>query len=140
MFRGKGAQTKRLRSYLQKRERTAAGRRRALDSASFPALFRKQAVVFTDTADFTLRTARDGILHFLMVFNRLAEKAEPALAKHGGRLVKIEGDSLLVCFPDVEAACQGVDAIEIALLAELDRFTQGAMQSDDITFLLIQHA
>jgi len=36
-------------------------------------------------------------------------------------------------------APQGVEAIETALLAELDRFTQGAMQSDDITFLLIQH-
>lgn len=37
-------------------------------------------------------------------------------------------------------APQGVEAIETALLAELDRFTQGAMQSDDITFVLIQHA
>lgn len=37
-------------------------------------------------------------------------------------------------------APQGVAAIEKALLAELDQFTQGAMQSDDITFLLIQHA
>jgi adenylate cyclase len=120
MFRGKGAQTARLRSYLKKRERTAAGRRPALDSASFPTLFRKQAVVFTDTADFTLRTARDGILHFLMVFNRLAEKAEPVLKKHRGRLVKIEGDSLLACFPDVEAACRGVDGIE-GLLRQLNR-------------------
>ena len=37
-------------------------------------------------------------------------------------------------------APQGVEVLEKALLAELDRFTQGAMQSDDITFLLIQHA
>ncbi len=120
MFRGKGAHTRRLRSYLEKRERTAAGRRPALDSASLPALFRKQAVVFTDTADFTFRTARYGILHFLMVFNRFAEKAEPLLKKHRGRLVKIEGDSLLICFPDVEAACRGVDAVDL-LLRQLNR-------------------
>jgi phosphoserine phosphatase RsbU/P len=37
-------------------------------------------------------------------------------------------------------APQGVEAIEKALLTELDQFTQGAMQSDDITFMLIQHA
>jgi hypothetical protein len=33
-----------------------------MDCRSFPDLFRKRAVVFTDTADFTVRTARDGIL------------------------------------------------------------------------------
>ena len=36
-------------------------------------------------------------------------------------------------------APQGVEVLEKALLAELDRFTQGSMQSDDITFLLIEH-
>jgi len=36
-------------------------------------------------------------------------------------------------------AADGVEAMESALLRELDGFTQGAMQSDDITFLLIQH-
>ena len=34
---------------------------------------------------------------------------------------------------------RGADALEAALLTALDRFTQGAAQTDDITFVLIQN-
>jgi len=81
MFRGKGARTPRLLAYLQKRERTSPGRRGVRDCSTCPSLFHRHAVVYTDTADFTLRTARDGILHFLMVFNRLVVQAEPMLRR-----------------------------------------------------------
>lgn len=77
-------------------------------------------MVYTDTADFTVRTARDGILHFLMVFNRLTERARPLLRRHGGQLVKVEADSLLIRFPDPDAACRGVEALE-GLLVRLNR-------------------
>ena len=36
-------------------------------------------------------------------------------------------------------ARQGATAVESSLLAALDQFTQGASQTDDITFLLIEH-
>jgi serine phosphatase RsbU (regulator of sigma subunit) len=36
-------------------------------------------------------------------------------------------------------ARQGAEALESKLLTELDQFTQGAAQTDDITFLLIEH-
>lgn len=36
-------------------------------------------------------------------------------------------------------AREGVDALETALLDALDRFTQGAQQTDDITFVLIEN-
>ena len=36
-------------------------------------------------------------------------------------------------------ARQGAAAVESSLLCELDRFTQGASQTDDITFLLIEN-
>jgi serine phosphatase RsbU (regulator of sigma subunit)/pSer/pThr/pTyr-binding forkhead associated (FHA) protein len=36
-------------------------------------------------------------------------------------------------------APKGVEAMEKTLLTELDRFTQGAMQNDDITFLLVEN-
>jgi adenylate cyclase len=78
-------------------------------------LLRRRAVVFTDTADFTIRTDRDGILHFLMVFERAVAEARPAIARAGGEVVKVEGDSLLVRFADVDAACRGVAAIEACL-------------------------
>jgi adenylate cyclase len=68
-------------------------------------------VVFTDTADFTLRTARDGVLHFLMIFQRVVDATPAVLRPHGGRVVKVDGDSLLLDFPDVTAACRGTAAL-----------------------------
>jgi class 3 adenylate cyclase len=72
-------------------------------------------VVFTDTADFTVRTLRDGILHFLMSFESVAAAVRPVVHASGGEVVKIEGDSLLLGFDDAVAACKGVFAIEAAV-------------------------
>jgi len=91
-----------------------------MDCRSFPELFRKRAIVFTDTADFTIRTARDGILHFLMVFERFMAAAEKVVAKGGGDIVKVEADSLLLRYDDVQSACAGVEALE-SLLRRMGR-------------------
>jgi adenylate cyclase len=117
MFRGSGPLTRRLRSYLRRRTKARPERRPELDCKSFPGLFRKRAVVFTDTADFTLRTARDGILHFLMVFDAVTVLARKIVAKTGGEVVKVEGDSLLLRYDDVADACRGVLEMDAALEA-----------------------
>ena len=75
----------------------------------------RRAIVFTDSADFTVRTARDGILHFLMLFERLLPAALRAVAQAGGEIVKLEADSFLLRFDDVGSACLGVLAMEAAL-------------------------
>jgi adenylate cyclase len=105
LFRHRGKRTRRLVSFLRRRAAADPARRPEMDCRSFPALFRKRAIVFTDTADFTIRTLRDGILHFLMVFVRGA----------GGEIVKVEGDSVLMRYDEVSAACAGVDALEALL-------------------------
>jgi class 3 adenylate cyclase len=87
-------------------------------------------VVFTDTADFTVRTVQDGILHFLMLFERLVGVAAPKLAQAGGEIVKVEGDSLLLRFDDVRAACRGVDAVE----ACLRRVNRGKPRDERLAF------
>ncbi|MCM2255556.1 MAG: hypothetical protein NDJ94_07780 [Vicinamibacteria bacterium] len=99
----------------QRQTATPAGRARLDRDAQ--ALFAPRAVVFTDTSDFTHRVERDGVLHFLMLFQAAGEACEQAAAGHGGRCVKWEADSLLLVFPDVPAACAGVRAIEHALRA-----------------------
>jgi class 3 adenylate cyclase len=129
-FGGRGPRTRRLAGFLARRSRSAPGRRPALDSQAFTTLFRKRAVVFTDTADFTLRTARDGILHFLMLFDRLVAAAGPTLAHVGGEIVKVEGDSLLVRFDDATAACRGVDALEECLR----RLNRGRPTNEQLVF------
>ena len=89
--------------------------RAALDAASLPALTRTCSVVFTDTADFTVRTKRFGILHFLMAFDRAVAALGPAVRAAGGTMVKVEGDSMLLSFADARAACAGVRAFDSAL-------------------------
>lgn len=130
MFRGKGVRTRRLTAYLGRRHAAAPADRPAMDRRAIPRLFHKQAVVFTDTADFTLRTLRDGILHFLMVFDRLVRAAQPEIEKASGVVVKVEGDSLLLGFPDVGAACRGVDTIE----AVLRRLNRGRPENEHLRF------
>jgi len=91
-----------------------------MDCRNFPELFQRRAIVFTDTADFTVRTLRHGILHFLMVFDRVARQAAETVHPAGGEVVKVEADSLLLTFPDVRRACRGVERIQ-ALLTRLNR-------------------
>ena len=120
MFRHDGPRAKRLTAFLRQRERARRDTRPMLDCKNYPRLFCKRAIVFTDTADFTKRTARDGILHFLMVFQRLALAAPKAIAGCGGDVVKVEGDSLMLRFDHVNAACRGVIALD-KLLFRLNR-------------------
>ena len=76
-MRGSGPRTRRLRSILRRRERTTLERRPALDARGLGTLARPLAIVYTDTDDFTHRAARDGILHFLMCFDRALRHCAP---------------------------------------------------------------
>jgi class 3 adenylate cyclase len=125
-----GPNSRRLLAYLRRRARAAGPRRAALDLRHWPALTRREAVVFTDTADFTVRTLRDGILHFLMAFEKVTALAAPAVRAASGRVVKIEGDSLLLTFPNPIAACAGVDALE----ASVGRYNRGVPENERFRF------
>jgi adenylate cyclase len=130
MFRHPGKRTRKLLSYLRRRSRGKAKDRPTMDCKTFPALFRKRAVVFTDTADFTVRTARDGILHFLMVFEDVAREAAKVVRRTKGDLVKVEADSFLIRYDDVNLACRGVAELEEAI----QRFNQGRPENEQVHF------
>jgi class 3 adenylate cyclase len=130
IFRENGARTKRLLEYLRRRAKGKPEKRPEMDCKSFPELFRKRAVVFTDTADFTMRTAKDGILHFLMVFEAVAAEAAKVVRRTGGELVKAEGDSLLIRYDDINVACRGVVELEDAL----QRLNRGRPENERLHF------
>ena len=115
LLRDGGTRTRRLVRFLRERARARASQRAKLDCAVWPELFRRRAVVFTDTADSTLRTARDGPLHCLMLFERLMPEIEKAVGGFGGEIVKFEGDSFLLRFDSADAACRAVLQIDRAL-------------------------
>src|SRR5262245_590444 len=110
-----GPRTRRLSAFLAGRARARPASRERLDRSAQSRYFSRRAIVYTDTADFTARTLRDGILHFLMVFNRASRALMRVVRRAGGRLVKVEADSLMLLFPDASAACRGVLAVEAAL-------------------------
>lgn len=129
-MRGSGPRTRRLRAILKRRERTTPERRPGLDARGLGVLARPLAIVYTDTDDFTHRAARDGILHFLMCFDRALRVVRPGIARNGGRVVKVEADSLMLAFPDVAAACRGVDAMEQGLR----RVNRGRPTNEQLAF------
>ncbi|HET9315939.1 MAG TPA: hypothetical protein VFQ51_10135, partial [Vicinamibacteria bacterium] len=86
--------------------------------------------MFTDCEDFTVRTLRDGILHFLMVFEAAVRGSRAVARRTGGTIVKAEADSLLLMYDDVERACRGVFAIE----AFLDGFNHGRPRDEQARF------
>jgi len=130
LFDSSGSKTRALRAYLRRRARAKSGARKALDRRALQRLSAKRAVVFTDTADFTVRTARDGILHFLMLFERLLPEVLCSVARAGGELLKVEADSFLLRFADPVSACRGIDAIE----ATLRRLNRGRPANERLRF------
>jgi class 3 adenylate cyclase len=130
MLDDSGPRTRRLSAFLARRARGRSDRRTELDRGAQARLFSRRAVVFSDTADFTARTLRDGILHFMMVFDRAVRTLGPVARRAGGRLVKVEADSLMLCFPDADAACRGVLALE----AGLERLNRGRPKNERLRF------
>ena len=129
-FRSLGPRTKRLAAYLERRAHADAGRWPELDRRLAKGLFRRRAIVFTDTANFTTRTFEHGILHFLMLFERFVPEVERGLRAKRGRLVKVEGDSLLLEYAGLPEACRGVEAIE----EKLRRRNRGLPERDQLWF------
>lgn len=129
-FRSLGPRTKKLAAYLERRAHADAERWPDLDRKLAKGLFRRRAIVFTDTANFTTRTFEHGILHFLMLFERFVPVVERGLRAVRGRLVKVEGDSLLLEYERTADACRGVAAIE----ALLRRRNRGLSERDQLWF------
>jgi class 3 adenylate cyclase len=50
-----------------------------------------------------------------MAFNRAFGCLRPVIAGAGGRVVKVEADSLMLAFPDAVAACRAVESMERTL-------------------------
>jgi class 3 adenylate cyclase len=119
-----------LAAALRRRQRAAPVERARLDTRTLRRLAKPLAIVYTDTDDFTLRVERHGMLHFLMVFQRGLRALRPVVARHAGRLVKVEADSLLLAFPDVASACDAALAVESALA----RSNRGRPASERLAF------
>ncbi|MBX7058899.1 MAG: adenylate/guanylate cyclase domain-containing protein [Leptospirales bacterium] len=63
-------------------------------------------VMFTDLSGFSRGVAKFGIIHFLQTIHESERVYVPIIEEHDGILLKVEGDSFLVIFRNVNKALQ----------------------------------
>lgn len=64
------------------------------------------AIMFTDLAGFTRRSAELGITHFLQIIFESQHVLRPLVDEHSGIIFEVVGDSMLLWFPTVQNAIE----------------------------------
>ena len=93
----------RLEKLIEKRLAPGAEKAR-IDEQIWHLFGERWAVMFTDLSGFSRRVADFGIIHFLQTIYESNRLLVPIIEEHCGVLLKVEGDSLLVIFRDVDEA------------------------------------
>lgn len=79
---------------------TSAEEKAEIDRRIWNLFGERWAVMFTDLSGFSRRVAEFGIIHFLQTIHESHRILIPCIERHGGILLKLEGDSMLVIFRD----------------------------------------
>ena len=93
----------RLERLIAERLRPGADKAR-IDQRIWDLFGERWAVMYTDLSGFSRRVAEFGIIHFLQTIYESFQLYGPVIDEHGGILLKIEGDSLLTIFRNVDEA------------------------------------
>lgn len=93
----------RLEKLIEKRLAPGAEKGR-IDEQIWHLFGERWAVMFTDLSGFSRRVADFGVIHFLQTIYESNRLLVPIIEEHCGILLKVEGDSLLVIFRDVDEA------------------------------------
>lgn len=104
---GAGASYSRLDKLIAERLQPGADKA-DVDTRIWELFGEEWAILFTDLAGFSRRVAEFGIVHFLQTIYESERLFVPVIEQHGGILLKVEGDSMLVIFRNVERAMQCV--------------------------------
>ena len=62
------------------------------------------AIMYTDLSGFSRRVAEFGIIHFLQTIHESFQLHAPVIDRRSGFLLKVEGDSMMVIFRNVDEA------------------------------------
>ena len=104
----------RLRLLIEERLRPGADRE-AVDARIWELFGEEWCIMATDLSGFSRGVAEFGIIHFLQTIHESSRLLIPIVEGHGGRLLKIEGDSFFVIFRDVHAAIRASVEMQRAL-------------------------
>ena len=93
----------RLQKLIEERLQPGADKKR-IDERIWDLFGEQWCVMFTDLAGFSRGVARFGIIHFLQTIYESERLLIPIIEEHDGVLLKVEGDSFLVIFRNVQKA------------------------------------
>jgi class 3 adenylate cyclase len=88
----------------------------AIDRRIWDLFGERWAILYTDLSGFSRRVAEFGIIHFLQTIHESFQLHAPVIDRRSGFLLKVEGDSMMVIFRNVDEA--------IACAIEMQRVSQ----------------
>ena len=104
----------RLEKLIEERLKAGADKK-TIDGRIWDLFGEEWCVMFTDLSGFSRNVAKFGIIHFLQTIYESERLLIPVIEDHDGILLKVEGDSFLVIFRNVEKGVQGSIAMQRAL-------------------------
>ena len=105
-----------------------AANRDAIDRRIWDLFGEEWCVMSTDLAGFSRRVAEFGIIHFLQTIHESERILVPVIEAHDGILLKVDGDSFLVIFRNIDKALHA--AIEMQKTTQ--RYNQGKTREEHV--------
>lgn len=102
--------------------------RASIDARIWDLFGEEWCIMVTDLAGFSRGVAEFGIIHFLQTIFESERILVPLIEAHDGILLKVEGDSFMVIFRNVQKALHA--AIEMQLTAR--RYNEGRAPEDHV--------
>jgi len=130
MFRHRivhGASEDRLQQLIEARLQPDADRQ-AIDARIWDLFGEEWCIMATDLAGFSRGVAEFGIIHFLQTIFESERILVPVIESHDGILLKVEGDSLMVIFRNVQKALSA--SIEMQQMTR--RYNEGRAPEDHV--------
>src|SRR5574344_568118 len=105
----------RLERLIEARLCADADKKKLIDERIWDLFGEEWCVMFTDLSGFSRNVAKFGIIHFLQTIYESERVLIPVIEDHDGILLKVEGDSFLVIFRNVEKGLRGAIAMQRTL-------------------------
>lgn len=102
---GISASQDRLENLIAQRLQSGANKEE-IDSRIWDLFGETWAIMFTDLAGFSRRSAEYGIIHFLQTIYESQRLLVPCIDEHDGILLKMDGDSMLIIFRNAAKAIE----------------------------------
>ena len=102
--------------------------RETIDRRIWDLFGERWAIMYTDLSGFSRRVAEFGVIHFLQTIHESFQLHAPVIDRRSGFLLKVEGDSMMVIFRNVNEALEC--AIEMQRVSQ--RYNEARSPEDQV--------